>query len=158
MRPGLYRADLDSLRQHRVPDWFADAKLGAFVHWGLFSVPGFAPTTRYTDVLHHDYDRAMVVSPYAEAYANAMRVPGTPTYEFHRATYGDMAYEGFQEIFERQLADWDPDAWAEQFRRSGARYVVMGPNTTTATRCGRLQYGIHTEQLGTVNETSWASS
>jgi alpha-L-fucosidase len=94
MRPGLYRADLDSLRQHRVPDWFADAKLGAFVHWGLFSVPGFAPTTRYTDVLHHDYDRAMVVSPYAEAYANAMRVPGTPTYEFHRATYGDMAYEG----------------------------------------------------------------
>jgi alpha-L-fucosidase len=108
-----------------VPDWFADAKLGAFVHWGLFSVPGFAPTTRYTDVLHHDYDRAMVVSPYAEAYANAMRVPGTPTYEFHRATYGDMAYEGFQEIFERQLADWDPDAWAEQFRRSGARYVVM---------------------------------
>ena len=108
-----------------MPDWFADAKLGVFVHWGLFSVPGFAPTTPYAEVLRADYDRAMAVSPYAEAYANAMRVPGTPTYQFHRATYGDMPYEGFREMFERELHGWDPDAWAEQFRRSGARYVVM---------------------------------
>jgi alpha-L-fucosidase len=122
---GPYRADLDSLQQHPVPDWFADAKLGVFIHWGLYSVAGFAPTTPYTDVLRNDYDRAMVVSPYAEAYANAMRVPGTPTHQFHRATYGDMAYEGFREIFERQLPDWDPDAWAEQLQQSGARYVVM---------------------------------
>ncbi len=122
---GPYQADLTSLERHPVPDWFADAKLGVFIHWGLFSVPGFATTTPYTDVLRTDYDRAMVVSPYAEDYANAMRVPGTPTYDFHRARYGDMAYQGFREIFDRQLADWDPNAWAEQFRRSGARYTVM---------------------------------
>jgi hypothetical protein len=36
-----------------------------------------------------------------------------------------MPYEGFREMFERELHGWDPDAWAEQFRRSGARYVVM---------------------------------
>jgi alpha-L-fucosidase len=60
--PGPYRADLASLGAHPVPDWFADAKLGVFVHWGLFSVPGFAPKKPYADVLRDDYDRAMVRS------------------------------------------------------------------------------------------------
>ena len=25
-----------------VPDWYRDAKLGFFVHWGLYSVPAWA--------------------------------------------------------------------------------------------------------------------
>ena len=50
----------------------------------------------------------MAVSPYAEAYANAMRVPGTPTYQFHRATYGDMPYEGFREMFEQRTPRLGP--------------------------------------------------
>jgi alpha-L-fucosidase len=33
----------ESVRAHPLPDWFADAKLGIFLHWGLFSVPGWAP-------------------------------------------------------------------------------------------------------------------
>ena len=122
---GPYRADLASLDAHRVPEWFADAKFGVFIHWGLFSVPGFAPTTLYADVLRDDYDRAMVRSPYAEDYANAMRDPSSPTAEYHRKTYGDMPYEGFQRIFEREVADFDADTWAETFQRAGADYVVM---------------------------------
>jgi alpha-L-fucosidase len=122
---GPYRAELASLDAHGVPAWFADAKFGVFVHWGLFSVPGFAPTKPYADVLRDDYDRAMVRSPYAEDYANAMRDPGSPTAEYHRKTYGDMPYEGFQQIFERELADFDAEAWAETFQRTRADYVVM---------------------------------
>lgn len=93
---GPHRADLASLRAHPLPGWFADAKFGVFVHWGLFSVPGFAPTKPYKQVLRDDYDHAMVTSPYAEDYANAMRDPGSPTAEFHRDTYGAMPYQGFQ--------------------------------------------------------------
>jgi alpha-L-fucosidase len=26
----------------RVPDWYRDAKLGFFIHWGLYSVPAWA--------------------------------------------------------------------------------------------------------------------
>ena len=33
----------ESLRTHQVPVWFDDAKLGIFIHWGLYSVPGWAP-------------------------------------------------------------------------------------------------------------------
>ena len=31
-----------SLQAHQVPVWFQDAKLGIFIHWGLYSVPAWA--------------------------------------------------------------------------------------------------------------------
>ena len=40
-----YRPTLESLNQHPVPQWYQDAKLGIFVHWGLYSVPGWAPSS-----------------------------------------------------------------------------------------------------------------
>jgi len=33
----------ESLKKHQVPEWYQDAKLGIFVHWGLYSVPAWAP-------------------------------------------------------------------------------------------------------------------
>ena len=69
-------------------------------------MPGFAPTKPFADILRDDYDRAMVRSPYAEDYANALRDPSSPTAEYHRKTYGDLPYEGFQRIFEREVADY----------------------------------------------------
>ena len=39
----LYEPTLESVRAHQAPDWFHDAKLGIFIHWGLYSVPAWAP-------------------------------------------------------------------------------------------------------------------
>ncbi|MFO0888802.1 MAG: alpha-L-fucosidase [Isosphaeraceae bacterium] len=122
---GPFRAELASLNRHRVPAWFEDAKFGIFVHWGLFSVPGFAPTTPFADVLRSDYDRAMVVSPFAEDYANAMRDPASPTAAYHREHHGDMPYQAFRATFEEQARSWNADRWAEQFEKAGAKYVVL---------------------------------
>ncbi|MCU4976044.1 alpha-L-fucosidase, partial [Halobacteria archaeon AArc-m2/3/4] len=33
----------ESLDSHSVPEWFHDAKLGIFIHWGVYSVPAWAP-------------------------------------------------------------------------------------------------------------------
>jgi alpha-L-fucosidase len=33
----------DPFRDREVPQWFRDAKLGIFVHWGVYSVPAWAP-------------------------------------------------------------------------------------------------------------------
>jgi alpha-L-fucosidase len=33
----------DPFRDRPVPQWFRDAKLGIFVHWGVYSVPAWAP-------------------------------------------------------------------------------------------------------------------
>jgi len=41
--PAHYEPTLESLNRHPLPEWYADAKLGIFIHWGLYSVPGWAP-------------------------------------------------------------------------------------------------------------------
>jgi alpha-L-fucosidase len=63
--------------------------------------------------------------PYAEWYANALRIDGSPTAQHHAATYGDAPYEAFRDPFEAGLEGWDPDAWADAFAASGAGYVVL---------------------------------
>jgi hypothetical protein len=39
------RPDQASLDVRPVPPWYTDAKLGIFVHWGLYSIPAFAERT-----------------------------------------------------------------------------------------------------------------
>jgi alpha-L-fucosidase len=39
----MYQPTWDSVATHPLPDWYDDAKLGVFLHWGLYSVPGWAP-------------------------------------------------------------------------------------------------------------------
>lgn len=123
---GPYTADLESLRSHPLPAWFQDAEFGIMVHWGPYSVPGFAPTGRtFVQMLQDDYDHAMTRGPYAEDYANQIKDPGSPTAAFHRETYGEATYADLAERFETELADWNPQAWADQFRAAGASYVVF---------------------------------
>lgn len=38
-----FEPTVESLSRHELPGWFADAKLGIMVSWGLFSVPAWAP-------------------------------------------------------------------------------------------------------------------
>ena len=38
-----YQPSLESVKTHPLPDWYNDAKLGIFIHWGTYSVPAFAP-------------------------------------------------------------------------------------------------------------------
>ena len=118
----------ESLRAHVIPDWYHDAKFGIFIHWGLYSVPAFAPPGR-KDITEMQAERGldyMKVSPYAEWYLNSMKFKGYPTSEYHLKTYGqEYAYDNFQEIFERVSAKMNPADWAGLFSEAGARYVVM---------------------------------
>jgi alpha-L-fucosidase len=114
------------LIEHRAPGWFEDAKLGIFIHWGLYSVPAWAPPGRsLPDLLRDHFWDLQRWSPYAEWYHNAMRIEGSATARHHAEVWGDAPYEAFREPFERTLERWDPDAWAERFAAAGARYVVL---------------------------------
>jgi alpha-L-fucosidase len=118
----------ESLASRSVPDWYHDAKLGIFVHWGLYSVPAWAP--RGADIRTHVAEsgwRSMFHNnPYAEWYLNTLRVGDTPTRRYHDATYGNgFPYDSFAPSFLRASADFDPDSWAELFSRVGARYMVL---------------------------------
>jgi alpha-L-fucosidase len=115
-----------SLRSHAVPAWFEDAKLGIFVHWGLASIPAWAPRGgTLPELLRTRYDDLQAWSPYAEWYWNALRIPGSPFARHHAEVWNDAPYQRFQEPFEANLSGWDPDSWAELFAASGARYVVQ---------------------------------
>ncbi len=119
-------SNLASLNARPLPQWYDDAKFGIFIHWGLFAIPAFAARLgNITDAFKRDYDRAVAMTPYTEWYANAIKVPGTPSAEFHLANYGDAPYEAFKEPFLGGLAKWDAAAWAETFRDAGAKYVVL---------------------------------
>ena len=120
---GTYQPNWESLGRHEAPAWFNDAKLGVFIHWGVYSVPGWAPTQgQYGELTREQFFR---VNPYAEWYMNSMRIPGSPTSEHHRETYGPLEYAGFLPIFNEKVEKWTPEEWGELFAAAGARYVVL---------------------------------
>jgi alpha-L-fucosidase len=40
-----YAPDKVSLDSRPTPTWYRDAKLGIFIHWGLYSIPAFSERT-----------------------------------------------------------------------------------------------------------------
>ncbi len=121
-----YEPTRASLRTHPVPAWFEDAKLGIFIHWGLFSIPAFAPRLGHvSDAFTQHYPLSAVMTPYTEWYENAIRVPESPSARHHDEQWGGRPYEDFRADFSAGLASWDPVDWARLFRRAGARYVVL---------------------------------
>ncbi|WP_459191122.1 alpha-L-fucosidase [Halosimplex sp. J119] len=105
--PVAYDPTWESLESHPLPDWYDDAKLGIFIHWGPYAVPGWAP-----------------LGSYAEWYPYHMYDADSEHYDYHREHYGeDVSYLDLAERWEAE--NWDPDRWAELFDDVGARYVVM---------------------------------
>lgn len=122
--PAHYEPTMESLNRHPLPQWYADSKLGIFVHWGLYSVPGWAPLVHP----EHDFTSPDYIqhNPYAEWYLNSMRLDGSPTQEYHRKHYGaSYDYYNFAAAFDKDIQKWNPDTWAKVFRNAGAKYVVL---------------------------------
>ena len=108
------------------PEWYAKPQLGIFIHWGIFTIPSWAPRGRAIhDLIGDDYDRSAVLTPYSEWYENAMRVEGSPTRARHKALYGDKSFMDFRPEFDAAAQSFDADAWADFFVESGASYVVF---------------------------------
>lgn len=105
-----YEPSWESLDTRPMPAWFDEARFGVFICWGPYSVPSWAPRGQY-----------------AEWYGNQMRKAGSPTAQFHERVYGkDFKYEQFGPMLKGEL--FNADEWADLFRQSGAKYVVMAAN------------------------------
>lgn len=123
-----YEPTTESLSKHEVPDWFSDAKLGIFIHWGVYSVPGWAPLTGEFNkvVAERGWEYWFLHNSYAEWYYNSMKLKGSDTYNYHRTTYGEnFTYDDFIPRFNTAITNWNPKKWAKLFSRVGARYVVL---------------------------------
>ena len=123
-----YEATWDSVATHRIPQWFDDAKLGVFIHWGLYSIPGWAPQVENIQALLHSEGPAGMLrnNPYAEWYRNTMQISQSPTWQHHRETYGpDFGYDDFIPEFNAGAEEADLDAIANLCHQAGAKYVVL---------------------------------
>mgnify|MGYP000853058046 CR=1 FL=1 len=99
-----YTPDWDSLMTRPLPGWFDKAKIGIFLHWGVFSVSSIKPEAWYWWSLDGAKDPSTVA--------------------FHNRTYGpDFKYAEFMPMFKAEL--WDPMQWAQLFKAAGAKYVVL---------------------------------
>jgi alpha-L-fucosidase len=101
--PGPFKPTWDSLKEnYKVPQWFIEAKFGLFMHWGLYSVPAY----------HNEwYEKHMY---------------GTASIRnWHIENFGPIAEFGYKEFIPKFTAEkFDPDAWAELFKKAGARFVI----------------------------------
>ena len=108
-----YEPTYDSIYSHESPSWYNNAKYGIFIHWGVYSVPGWGNKLKNES--------------YAEWYWWDMNQgPNTKdqTYEYHLKTYGpDIVYDDFIANF--TAANFEPKDWVDLFADAGANYFVQ---------------------------------
>ncbi len=102
---GPYQANWESLKAHReAPDWFRDAKIGIYFHWGVYAVPAYG---------NEWYAQRMHLKTGRNSY-----------YEHHVKTYGEpdqFPYHNFIPDFKAEK--FDATEWADLFVKAGARFA-----------------------------------
>lgn len=107
-----YQPNWSSLNQRKIPAWFHQDKFGIFIHWGVYAVPAYAPVIENSGL------------SYAEWYWYRINEKQKDFKAFHDKNYGsDFQYPQFESNFKAEL--FDPKQWADVFKQSGARYVVL---------------------------------
>ena len=103
MAEGQYQPKWESLRNHRTPEWFRDAKFGIWAHWGPQCVEGSG-----------------------DWMAREMYMEGSKAYRYHVEHYGHPSEVGFKDILPLFKAErWDPDKLVERYKRLGAQYFFV---------------------------------
>jgi len=111
-----YEADWESLAKHETPQWFEDAVLGIYFHWGIYSVPAFGcwgGRNMYQPKGGTSENWGHIEDKYKNTYDYVKKVYGEPGTEF--------GYKDFIPMFKAEK--WDPDEWAELFKESGADFA-----------------------------------
>ncbi len=102
-KPPKYEQSWESLAQHNEePDWFQDAKLGIYFHWGIYSVPAFGN----------------------EWYPRWMHFEDKKEYKHHLEKYGhpsEFGYHDFVPMFKAEK--FNAKEWADLFKKAGARFA-----------------------------------
>jgi hypothetical protein len=103
---GPYSSDWKAMSQHyQAPEWWRDAKFGAWAHWDPQSMP-------------EDGDW----------YARGMYQEGSRQYRYHTNHFGHPSEYGYKDIAHNWVIDrWKPNELMDLYREMGARYfMAMG--------------------------------
>ena len=98
---------MKKLENRPYPQWFDEAKLGIFVHYGLYSIPSYSDKEQY-----------------AEWFYKGLISQDSLRIKFQKEVFGEnFKYEDYKDLFKAEL--FDANQWAELFKKAGARYVVF---------------------------------
>ena len=97
-----YEPNWNSIDSRPLPQWFDEAKVGIFMHWGVFSVPSFGSEWFWW------YWQGAHIKDYVDFMKNNYR-PGF--------TYADFAPQFKAEFF-------NPDQWVDILKAAGAKYEL----------------------------------
>ncbi len=98
---------IKEITERPYPQWFKDAKLGIFIHWGLYSVPSYGSKEAY-----------------GEWFLRGLQLKDTLRTNFMKETYGqNFTYKDFAPLFKAEL--FNPDEWATLFKNAGAKYIML---------------------------------
>jgi alpha-L-fucosidase len=103
---GKYPQDWEGLsRLYSVPEWWRDAKFGAWSHWDPQSMP-----------------------EQGDWYARGMYMQGNRQYEHHLKNFGHPSVYGYKDICHNWVIDqWNPEELMELYVEMGAKYfMAMG--------------------------------
>lgn len=103
---GPYSAEWKALsRIYSVPEWWRDAKFGAWSHWDPQSMP-----------------------EQGDWYARGMYMQNNQQYNFHLSNFGHPSEYGYKDICKNWVIDkWDPNGLMDLYIEMGARYfMAMG--------------------------------
>ena len=99
---GPFQPTWESLRQFQCPEWYRDAKLGIWSHWGPQAVPA-----------------------YGDWYARNMYIQGDDQYRYHVRRFGHPSVVGYKDIVKLWKAEkFDPEALMDLYVDAGAKYFV----------------------------------
>jgi len=99
---GPFQPSAESLKRYQYPEWFRDAKLGIWAHWGPQAVPRLG-----------------------DWYAKHLYVQGHPQYKDHLEHFGHPTKVGYKDMIPLWKAErWDPDRLMALYKKAGARYFV----------------------------------
>ncbi|HLP75298.1 MAG TPA: alpha-L-fucosidase, partial [Candidatus Paceibacterota bacterium] len=119
---------------YRCPDWFRDAKLGIWAHWGPQSAPECG-----------------------DWYARNLYIQGCRQNRFHLEHFGHPSKFGYKDIIPTWKGDlFDPDHLLGLYRKAGAKYFVsMGVHVdnfdlwnSKHTRWNAVNMGIKKDVVG----------
>lgn len=98
---GKYKDNWESLSAYPVPQWYRDAKFGAFIHWGAYSVPAY----------------------FSEWYIRLMYYRNNPVYWHHKRKYGKTyPYSKFIEQF--TAPNFNAEEWVSLLKNAGMKYIM----------------------------------
>lgn len=115
---GPHKADnWSTMLNHKVPDWYRNAKFGIFIHWGPYAVPAYQ-TEWYTCHMYQTQGKLDGTTMGGNKMARSI-------YEHHLNTYGHVKDFGYKEFIPMFTAEhFDAAQWVDLFEEAGAKFVM----------------------------------